>query len=434
MGLYNINLNDMFEQILYNFKKFDIYKFLIYAVTVAVIPYFNLSGNTAMALGAIALVITMISSVEFCALCVVYSIPFAIGVQEVFGTVNLNNAIQLVFIMKAIVDGKGLLTFNKVIQICAIALASQLLPMIACSQNIMNVIVLSINILLLVVYYRLVRCRRLPYITTFVAFSLGVLISCFVALYGSFEIRNSVYLEYDFFRFCGLWTDPNFLGAFCDIALATCLYLSQGKTKNLLLLSPIMMLTLFFGFKTLSFTYMVLLVAVIGAFVMSHSKNTGQLLLLGLICVIVVAPYIIGKIDNVMSVRIVGDESDVSHGRFSSSLDLLSIWINNIHFFLFGYGYMNTFGAIKELAVDHAASHNTYVDLFTELGFFSNIVLWGYAIRKRYISLKYIKPLFSPLGIITFVTLLTLGTVSGLKYEFVFIFMACYIAQVENEA
>lgn len=423
----------MFEQIFSIFRKFDICKFLIYAAIVAVIPYFNLSGSPAMALGTIALGIAMISSVEFCALCLVYTIPFALGVQEVFGTVNLNNAIQLVFIMKAVINGKGLLTVNKVIQIFAIALATQLLPIVACSQNIMNVIVLSINILLFFVYYRLIRGRRLPYITTFVAFSLGVLMSCFVALYGSFEIRNSVNLEYDFFRFCGLWTDPNFLGAFCIIALATCLYLSQGKTKNLLLLSPIMLLTLFFGFKTLSFTYIVLLVAVIGAFIMAHSKNTGQLLLLVLICVIVVAPYIMGKIDNVMSVRIVGDNSDVSHGRFSSSLDLLSIWINNIQYFLFGYGYMNTLGAIKDLSAQHAASHNTYVDIFTELGFFLNIVLWGYAIRKGYISRKYLKPLFSSFGIITFVILLTLGTVSGLKYEFVFIFIACYIAQVENE-
>lgn len=423
----------MFKQILNNFRKFDIYKFLIYAAIVAVIPYYNLSGTPAMALGAIALGIAMISSVEFCALCVAYSIPFAIGVQEVFGAVNLNNAIQLVFVLKAIIDGKGLLSVNKVIQIFAIALATQLLPMIACYQNIMNVIILSINILLLVIYYKLVRGRRLPYITTFVAFSLGVLISCFVALYGSFEIRNSEYLEYDFFRFCGLWTDPNFLGAFCTIALATCLHLSQGKTKNLLLLSPIMMLTLFFGFKTLSFTYIVLLVVVIGVFVMSHSKNTGQLFLLGLICVIVVAPYIVEKIDNVMSVRIVGDDSDVSHGRFTSSLDLLSIWFSNIQYFLFGYGYMNTLGAIKDLVGHHAVSHNTYVDIITELGFFLNVVLWGSAVRKGYISRKYLKPLFSQLGIIIFVTLLTLGTVSGLKYEFVFIFIACYIAQVENE-
>ncbi len=94
---------------------------------------------------------------------------------------------------------------------------------------------------------------------------------------------------------------------------------------------------------------------------------------------------------------------------------------------------MNTIGAMKEYSGFHLASHNTYVDIITQLGVFLNIVLWGYVIRKGYFSRKYLKPLFSPLGIITFVTLLTFGTVSGLKYEFVFIFIACYIAQVENE-
>lgn len=423
----------MFEQIFSNFRKLDIFKFLIYAAIVAFIPYLNLSGTPAMALGAIALGLALVSSLEFSALCVVYTIPFALGVQEVFGGINLNNAIQLVFIIKAILRGKGLLPLNKVMEICFIALAIQILPMIACAQSLTNVIILAINMLLFLIFYKLIKDCKIPYITTFVAFSLGVLVSCFVALYGSFQIKNSEYLEYDFFRFCGLWTDPNFLGAFCNIALATCLYLSQGKTKNLLLLSPIMLLSLFFGFKTLSFTYMILLVAVIGAFIMSSVKDTGKLFFIGLICAIIVAPYIIGKIDDVLAVRIVGEDSDVTHGRFTSSMDLLSIWISNIQYFLFGYGYNNTMGAISEYSGYHLASHNTYIDVFIELGFFINVIFWGYVIRKGYISRKYLKPLFTPYGIIMFVTMLTLGTVSGMKYEFVFIFIACYIAQVENE-
>lgn len=423
----------MFNQLFIKLGKIDIFKFLIYAVVVAIIPYYNLSGSAAMGLGVLALGIALISSVELCALCVVYTIPFAIGVQEVFGGINLNNAIQLLLIVKSVLYGKELLSFNKAVTICSVALIIQLLPIIACAQSLLNVMILAINMMLSLIYYRLIKDSKIPYITIFVAFSLGVLISCLVALYGNFQIKNSEYIEYDFFRFCGLWTDPNFLGAFCNIVLATCLYLSQGKTKNLLLLSPIMLLSLFLGFKTLSFTYIILLISVIGAFLISNIKDTGKLIFIGFICVIIVAPYVIGKIDDVLAVRVVGDDTDVSHGRFTSSIELLSIWISNIHYFLFGFGYNNTMGAINEYSEYHLVSHNTYVDIFIELGFFINIFFWGYVLSKGYISRKYIKPLFSSFGIITLTTLLTLGTVSGLKYEFVFIFIACYIAQVENE-
>lgn len=423
----------MNSQLLGNFKKLDIYNFLIYAVVVAIIPYYNLSGAPAMTLGTIALGLALISSVEICALCVVYTIPFALGVQGVFGGLNLNNAIQLLLIIKAIFSRKGLLTLNTVIKICSIALITQIIPIIACSQSFANVIMLVINLLLLSIYYRLIKARKPTYITTFVIFSLGVLISCIVALYGNFQIKNIDYVEYDFFRFCGLWTDPNFLGAFCIVVLATCLCLSQGMTKNLLLLSPIMLLSLFFGFKTLSFTFIILLLTVIGVFIVSSIKDPRQLFIIGLICTIVVAPYIIGKIDDMLAVRVVGDDSDISHGRFASSIDLLTIWLSKVKFFLFGYGYNNTIGAINEYSSNHIASHNTYVDLITELGLLSNILFSGYVFSKGYLSRKYIKPLFSSFGVILFVTILTLGTVSGLKYEFVFIFIACYIAQVENE-
>lgn len=424
----------MTSQIFGNFKKLDIYSFLIYAVVVAMIPYYNLSGIPAMTLGTIALGLALISSVEICALCVVYTIPFALGVQGIFGGLNLNNAIQLLLIIKAIFSGKGLLTLNTVMKICFIALITQIIPIIACSQSFANVIILVINLLLLSIYYRLIKARKPTYITTFVIFSLGVLISCIVALYGNFQIKNIDYIEYDFFRFCGLWTDPNFLGAFCNIVLATCLCLSQGKAKNLLLLSPIMLLSLFFGFKTLSFTFIILLLSVLGVFIMSSIKDPRKLFMIGLICAIIVAPYIIGKIDDLMAVRIVGDDSDISHGRFASSIDLLTIWLSKIKYFLFGYGYNNTIGAINECSGNHIASHNTYVDLITELGLLSNILFWGYVLRKGYISRKYIKPLFSSYGVILFVIILTLGTVSGLKYEFVFIFIACYIAKVENDS
>ena len=53
----------MNSQILGNFKKQDIYYFLIYAVVVAIIPYYNLSGAPAMTLGTIALGLALISSV-----------------------------------------------------------------------------------------------------------------------------------------------------------------------------------------------------------------------------------------------------------------------------------------------------------------------------------------------------------------------------------
>lgn len=423
----------MFNQLFIKLGKIDIFKFLIYAVVVAIIPYFNISGSTAMGLGALALSIALFSSVELCALCVVYTIPFAIGVQGVFGGINLNNAIQLLLIVKSVLYGKELLSFNKAVTICSVALIIQLLPIIACAQSLLNVMILAINMMLYLIYYRLIKDSKIPYITIFVAFSLGVLISCFVALYGNFQIKNSEFIEYDFFRFCGMWTDPNFLGAFCNIVLATCLCLSQGKTKNLLLLSPIMLLSLFYGFKTLSFTYIILLISVIGVFLISNIKDTGKLFIIGFICVVIVAPYVIGKIDDVLSVRIVGDNTDVSHGRFSSSMELLTIWFSNIKYLLFGYGYNNTIGAINEYSGYHLASHNTYVDIFIELGLLLNIVLWGIIVSKGFISRKYIKPLFSSFGIITLITLLTLGTVSGLKYEFVFIFFACYIAQVENE-
>lgn len=423
----------MFGQLFNNYRKFDLFKFFLFAAVVAIIPYLNLSGASAMVLGGVALTIAITSSVEFCALCVVYTIPFALGVQGVFGGINLNNALQFLFILKALKKSDNIVPINKAIGICLAAFVTQLFPMLVCNQTISNIVILIINVLLYYIFYRMVRGGRMPYILTFIAFSIGVLISCAVAQYGSFQIKNSDYIGYDFFRFCALWTDPNFLGAFCNIALATCLYLSQGKTKNLLLLLPIMLLSIYFGFKTLSFTYIILLVTVLVSFMLSYVKNTGQLIFLVFISAIIIAPYIIGKIDDVMVSRIVGDETDFSHGRLTSSLNILSIWFSKIPDFLFGFGYNNTLEVLKHYSGWHLASHNSYVDLITEFGLLVNIVFFSYIIIKGYLSSKYIKPLISPMGIVAFVTLLAMGTVSGLKYEFIFIFFACYIAQVEND-
>ena len=230
-------------------------------------------------------------------------------------------------------------------------------------------------------------------------------------------------------RYCALWTDPNFLGGFCLISIC---YLLRMEKPNIIVKAIIYgmcALIFYYGTLTLSRTYLVVAIAMVAFFVLfvQSSGNSMRKVFIS-IAVLVVAFFAITKyIDRIAENRIVGSEG-ATGGRAEATLALLDLQMNDATATFFGVGYDNTISLLKSTSMYNVA-HNTYVEILLQFGlvglflfimiFFSNF--------KNAISI--LKSVRTPYGLPMACLLFYLGTLSALKYEFLFFIVAIFMVE-----
>lgn len=354
--------------------------------------------------------------------CIFFTIPFTAVLKlpvEAFSFITL---MQLILIIRFVVTYPK--TFNTSILIVFWGIMTQIFPMLFFSQTMSNLILLLSNLLTFYCTYRLSKDSKLNINHAYLCFTIGVVLACLISFYYEISV-----VEHPDYRFCGLWTDPNFWSMFCLIGITTCLLNGFRKPLLFVVFVPIIITLAYFGFMTLSRTFIIVCSLIILVTSATYLKKT----VLGSVAVVLIfiiaIYYALPYAEMVFTERAL-DENDITNGRFINTVMIYDFVKYNIEAIMFGLGYNNTLDVMNIFSFGHGATHNTYVDLLFEFGIITNLVLLVVLLKNYYIIKRLIKNLFSLSGIVFCILVFYMGTLSMGKYALLFLFAGAYIGSV----
>ena len=389
------------------------------AVSFMAINSGNIGSSIYLGCLCLALFLSLLIPVDIFLNCLFFTIPFTAVLKlpiEIFSFVTL---LQLILILRAVLSNVNIRLLS-IILIIVLAVLTQIIPVLLYEQTFANILLLALNILTFYCTFKLAKYSKIHIMAAYTSFAVGVLIAGLIAI--NYDILISEIQDY---RFCGLWTDPNFWGMFCLIGIFISL-LSGFKTPwKFIFLIPLIIALALQGFTTLSRTFLFVNTLMIPIILYRYMKRNIWISFIIIIFLFVGVYYAWPYVETVFDKRAL-DENDFSNGRFESTLVYFSFLENNPLVALFGIGYNNVLNMQLLGYSGHLASHNTYADLFIEFGFLSDLLI-VFFILKRW---KYIKGVFRNLrtipGLVILVLLFYMGTLSMFKYALVYLFIGLF--------
>lgn len=357
---------------------------------------------------------------DYCA-CILFSLPFSAALKLPVDSISFITLAEIILIAKSLLTLRYLKKSIFII-IGLFSIISQVFPVLMFGQSFSNITLLAFNLMTFYCMYIISYENTINIKFTLFLFALGVCLAGVIA--DNYDIRISD-LESEY-RFCGLWTDPNFWGMFCLMGITIALTEGFQNPKLMILSIPIIVVLAIQGFMTLSRTFIVICAIMLLFLSWSYLKKSiwGSVIIFTAIIygLIFAIPYI----EDIFLLRnIEGD--DVSNGRFTNSLNFIHFFLGNVTALLFGIGYNNSLHLNELYHIGHGATHNSYLDLIIDWGGILNLCF----ITFLFLKYKFIKHLCSHLltlpGLLISIILFYMGTLSMLKYGFLFIFFGLYL-------
>ena len=405
----------------------DIGLSILFVLSVGYLPFNEFGSSTNQYLCLIAVLCSLVSSLRTCVLQMAFFLPFvSVTAFPMFG-VNFHavSMIELVLMVKIFREGFFIVSWNGRLFI-ACALIPQLYPLLFCYQELSNVIKLVLDILLFIGFFNLMKSDVISKEDVMLSLTFGILVSCVTGLYydnpdtGTFDSD----LSYD--RYKGLWTDPNFLGMFCLIGMATCIGFDCSSRLEKLLGYAVAGTLLYFGSLTMSRTFLIVLVLLFAIYAVSVLRKSvwavGALVVVGIFLI----TLFFDMVDNVVSVR-VNSEGGMANGRLDRTKVVIDVMVGKIPTLLSGIGF-NNLAYLPNLGYMLTATHNTYADVFTQFGIIFSALLVAVVCSMRAMVGRLAKSLFSLEGLPLFILMIYGGTLSLLPYEFTYVLVAVLTA------
>lgn len=369
----------------------------------------------------LALLISLLLPIGAFSNCIFLTIPFTAVLKLPIEAFSFITLIQLLLIVRCILFKERIVSLSIFCIIFIICTLTQLIPVLIYNQTFSNIILLSFNVMTFYCVYSLTQSNLLKVRDAYLSFSLGVVIAGFVSM--SYGVHAAEIQDY---RFCGLWTDPNFWGMFCLIGIVSCLMAGFQKPLLFVILAPMILALAYYGFMSLSRTFVVICSLMVVVISCSYLKRSvwGSLLVIGILGlgIYYAFPYAI----EIFTKRSI-DSSDVTNGRLENALLIFDFIGERWGAMFFGFGYNNILNVIHSLSFEHGASHNSYMDLFADFGLIFDCLLFLWFIQKRLILKQSVSQLASLPGCVFCVILFYMGTLSMLKYALLFLFAGTYI-------
>jgi len=399
---------------------------LLFCVSTALSPFVH---GTVMCY--VAVLVTAFLPISHIAACVMFALPFMSATQYVDLGVPLHfmQLIELVLIVRCFIKWQNV---KIIFGLIPMAVLSQLMPLIFCNLPFDNVVKVVIFTALTWSYYKLVKEGASDAKPLLVAFALGVFMS---GLEG-FGYVHPEYGGYDatlnWARYKGLWTDPNVFGMFCWVSFFILINLKPEKSKVMLLLSPVLLGLLYMGTLTLSRSFVV-----VGALmaVVYFSCSARQFSFRSIVMMLTLMIGVLYGIDyaiHLAEVRVNVGGDDFSNGRFYRTAQTILFTMDRIPTFLFGTGFSNI-GYYTDTFKWHEVPHNTYVDVFSFFGIVGVVAVFFPLMAFRKATATVIRKMFSYRGHYMLAMMLYGLTLSMLKYELLFIFIAIHMASSLTE-
>lgn len=375
----------------------------------------------------LALLIGLLLPIGAFSNCIFLTIPFTAVLKLPFEAFSFITLMQLLLIVRCILLKKrivNLSTFGIIFIVCTL---TQLIPMLIYNQTFSNIILLSFNVMTFYCVYNLTQSNLLRVRDAYLSFSLGVVIAGFVSM--SYGVHAAEIQDY---RFCGLWTDPNFWSMFCLIGIISCLMVGFQKPLLFVILVPMIIVLAYYGFMSLSRTFTIICSLMVMVISWSYFKRSvwGGFLVIGILGfgIYYAFPYVI----EIFAKRSI-DSSDVTNGRLENTLLIFDFIGEHWSAMFLGFGYNNILNVMYSLSFGHGASHNSYMDLFADFGLIFDCILFLWFVQKRFVLKQCVSQLASLPGCIFCVILFYMGTLSMLKYALLFLFSGTYIGYVAHK-
>lgn len=379
----------------------------------------------------VAVLATVLLPISHIAACVMFALPFLSATQFVgMGLpVHFMLLIELVLIVRCCMKWADRKFFFGLIPMVVL---SQIMPLIFCNlpyDSLVKVVTFSA---LAWSYYKLIKEGESDAEPLLVAFAFGVLVS---GLEG-FGYTHPVYGDYDaalyWARYRGLWTDPNVFSMFCWVSFYILLNLKSDSERTLLWLSPILLTLLYLGTLTLSRSFAIVGALMFAVYFSCAARRFSFRSLALMFALMIGVIYGVDFAIHLAEVRVNVGGDDISNGRFYRTAQTILFTMDRIPTLLFGTGYLNI-GYYKDAFNWDEVPHNTYVDVFSFFGITGVIAVFASLMAFRKASAKIIRKLFSYRGHYMLAMLLYGFTLSMLKYEILFIFIAIHIASSLTE-
>lgn len=392
----------------------------LFAVVICYMAYVG-DGGAYLAGALFTLVIVAFAPMKIALSCICFAYPFLSVLKLPIEVISLVTSFNLIFIVRTLMFSTVKVPSSSILSIFSVAIAYQVIPMFFYNQTIGNIILFTANLLMLVCVYRGVCQNKLSVKLAMEFFTLGVLGSCWIS-----KMVNSMNPEW--MRFTGFWPDPNFLGMFCLIGIAVCLNHIINSDKMILAVAVLLGLA-FYGFMTVSRTFVVvgtLMVLVYCAISLKRGGTKGWIFLAVVIGLAIAAiPYV----EALLALRGF-DENNLTNNRTELSGILFEAVTSHIPSLLAGIGYANDHGFWETFHVNDAmAAHNSFVDYFAYFGLVGVGTTVLLVMQKAKTVWHYIKSFANIENMPYLVMIFYMGTLSMLKYAFLFLLLAFFIAE-----
>lgn len=380
------------------------------------------------------MVIAAFSSLTVNIMQLVYFLPYIAATDfSIFGVpLHVITFLELVVFLK--VFSKHKLESQHVKYVILLVIYS-LPAFILCGAEIAGMVKYMFNLFLFfsILYHFMYIERKDTLGLVYLALALGVLTSCIAGRYYVRPVTEEVFdITESWMRYRGLWTDPNFLGCFCLLGIVSFIKLKTNTKLGRLLTWGGCVVIFYYGTLTLSRTYLIVAALLLIVFVLHSTKGSFKTYLIAAIVMLISIPALMYYVDYLNENRVAGSDS-ITNGRFDNTVALLEAQSNDVCA-IFGAGPDNQtylYDILKDQS-HRAASHNTYIDFLLQFGYVGMLLLIGIILRYAGKTRKLISALFQNYGLPMACVLFYMGTLSALKYEFVFIIAALFYYEFKS--
>lgn len=399
----------------------------IYCAAISYMAINSASVTGSSYLGALFIALCLCCALPVGAMvnCIFMTIPFTSVLKLPIEAFSFITLLQLMFIIKSLLV-KSNISVSKIFLLSVAAISSQILPIVIAAQTFNNILILTFNLITFYCAYNLTKESKINIMQAFFSFSIGVLAAGTISQLYDIHVSGT-----QDWRFCGLWTDPNFWGMFCLIGIVTCLLICFEKPCMSLVTLPVMVFLSIQGFLTISRTFIIVCSLMVLVISWSYLKRTfwGSVMVIAVLCLGIY--FTIPLAEEVFSERAL-DQDDLSNGRFRNTALIFEHMFNRWDYAVFGFGYNNVLNVMQISNFGDGATHNSYADLLVDFGLFGISLFAFVLIQIRKTIAIIAKYLITLPGLVFCIILFYMGTLSMLKYAMLFLFAGVFIGYTNN--
>ncbi len=401
--------------------------FTVFALLTFYIPFNEFGCTRNQIIGVVLVLLALFSNTIVNAMQITYFVPYVSATAfSLFGTgLHIITLLEFIFFVKVLAQYK---LSSKELPFLLAVVFLELFPIIVFEMPLAELLKLICCILLFICFVKVVIKNKGTLELIYMATALGVLSSCIAGMYYVRPVSEEVFdKSITWLRYCGLWTDPNFLGCFCLIGILSLFRLKPQKFVFQLMIWAICAVIFYYGTLTMSRTYLVVFALLLGVYFYRSMKGSGSMAFVAILVLAVAIPALIGYVEMIENNRVVGNAESVTSGRFEQTIALLSGQLSDFSL-LTGCGF-NNWEYIFTLAPQRGASHNTYADIILQFGLVGIITIIV-LLTKYWKTVKEMAKFLTTINGLPMICLLFyIGTLSASHYEFVYVIAALFYSE-----